>query len=194
MEHLTKKITFIREADRLKAILRRTSIGDRSRNENSAEHSWHLALMVLVLESDLPSSLDIHHVVRMLIVHDLVEIDAGDTFAFDAVGHADKAERERVAADRIFGLLPDPLTRELRTLWEEFEAGASPEARVAVALDRFGALLQNTQQDDGGTWRSHGISRDAVMRRMDPIREGVPELWSYVIETIDRCVARGHIS
>jgi putative hydrolase of HD superfamily len=194
MEQLNQKIAFIREADRLKAILRRTSIGDRSRNENSAEHSWHLTLMVLVLESDLPSSLDIHHVVRMLIVHDLVEIDAGDTFAFDAVGHADKAERERVAADRIFGLLPDPLTGQLRTLWEEFEAGASPEARVAVALDRFGALLQNTQQDDGGTWRSHGISRNAVMRRMDPIREGVPALWPYVIETIDRCVARGHIS
>ncbi len=194
MEQLANKIAFIREADRLKAIWRRTSIGDRSRNENSAEHSWHLALMVLVLESDLPSSLDIPHVVRMLIVHDLVEIDAGDTFAFDAVGHADKAERERLAADRIFGLLPDPLTAELRTLWEEFEAGASPEARVAVALDRFGALLQNTQQDDGGTWRSHGISRDAVMRRMDPIREGVPALWPYVIETIDHCVARGHIS
>lgn len=194
MEQLNKKIAFIREADRLKAIWRRTSIGDRSRQENSAEHSWHLALMVLVLEADLPAGVDLLRVVRMLIVHDLVEIDAGDTFAFDAVGHADKAERERVAADRIFGLLPDSPPRDLRALWEEFEAGSSPEARVAVALDRFGALLQNTQQDDGGTWRAHGISRDAVMRRMDPIREGVPALWPYVLETIDRCVERGHIS
>lgn len=186
-------IAFAREVDLLKGVLRRTSIGDRSRRENSAEHSWHLAVMVLAFERDAPAHVHIDHVIRMLLVHDLVEIDAGDTFAFDTAGAVDKAAREEAAADRVFGLLPPEQGRALRALWEEFEAMETPEAKMANALDRFGALVQNTQQDDGGTWRSHGITRAAVLGRMEPIRDGLPALWPYVELMVARGVAAGHI-
>jgi putative hydrolase of HD superfamily len=117
-----------------------------------------------------------------------VEVDAGDTFAFDVTGNHDKAERERAAADRLFGLLPAETGAAFRALWEEFEAGQTPDARMANALDRFAALLQNTANGDGGTWRAHGVSRAAVLRRMDPIREGLPALWPYVLETVEQVV------
>lgn len=149
--------------------------------------------MAVALERDAPADVDVSRVLRMLIVHDLVEIDAGDTFAFDMAGSLDKADRERLAADRIFALPPVPLGSSLRSLWEEFEEGVTPDARMAVALDRFGALIQNTQQDDGGTWRSHAIDRAAVWRRMEPIRDGLPALWPHVVELIERAIAAGHI-
>ncbi len=187
---MERQLAFIREADRLKTVLRRTSVGDRSRLENSAEHSWHLALMALVWAGQAPPGVSVDRVVRMLVVHDLVEIDAGDTFAFDAAANGDKAERERAAADRLFGMLPADVGAELRGLWEEFEAGDSADARMANALDRFGALVQNTQQPDGGTWAAHGISREAILRRMDPIREGLPALWPYVMSVVDEVSRR----
>lgn len=191
---LAQQIRFLREIDGLKTVLRMTSVADRSRRENSAEHSWHIATMAVTLAEHAPSDVHIDRVVRMLLVHDIVEVDAGDTFAFDLAGNHDKADRERAAADRLFGVLPVETGAAFRALWEEFEAGQTPDARMANALDRFAALLQNTAAGDGGTWRTHGISRDAVLRRMDPIREGLPALWPYVLQVVDEAVAAGHVS
>jgi putative hydrolase of HD superfamily len=193
-ERLHHQLAFVREVDRLKGVLRRTSLGDRSRRENSAEHSWHLAVMALALAEHAPTGTDVAHAVELLVVHDLVEIDAGDTFAFDVVGYADKEARERAAATRVFGLLPPDIAARFRAWWDEFEAGATPEARFANALDRFQALVQNDAGGDGGTWRQHGVSREAVLRRMDPIREGAPGLWPVVMDAVDRATAAGHVS
>jgi putative hydrolases of HD superfamily len=191
-EALLQRVAFIREADRLKEILRRTHIMGGARLENSAEHSWHLALMAITLLPYAPGPLNTEHVLRMLIVHDLVEIDAGDTFAFDVQGNATKRARELAAADRLFGLLPEPEAQELRALWDEFEAEETPEARFALAVDRFEPLLCNIG-NQGGTWREHNIGREAVLRRMDPIRTGAPGLWPYVLSVVDAAVAEGHI-
>ncbi len=190
---LRSQVAFLREVDQLKSVLRMTTVGDRSRRENSAEHSWHVALMALTLADHAPEGVDVGRVIRMLLVHDLVEIDAGDTFAFDTAANSDKDARERAAADRVFGIIGDGPGPAFRALWEEFEAGTTPDARMANALDRFAALLQNTAADDGGTWRAHGISRTAVLRRMDPIREGLPALWPLVLGVIDAQVAAGHL-
>jgi len=190
---LSNQVAFLREVDQLKSVLRMTTVGDRSRRENSAEHSWHVALMALTLAGHAPEGVAVDRVIRMLLVHDLVEIDAGDTFAFDAAANHEKDARERAAADRVFGMIDDGPGPSFRALWEEFEAGTTPDARMANALDRFAALLQNTAADDGGTWRAHGISRAAVLRRMDPIREGLPALWPLVTRIIDDHVAAGHL-
>jgi putative hydrolases of HD superfamily len=192
-EMLLQRITFIREADRLKEVIRRTQIMGGGRLENSAEHSWHLALMAITLSPYADGPIDLAHVLRMLIVHDLVEIDAGDTFAFDAQGNETKRARELAAADRLFGLLPDPDGRELRALWDEFEAESTPEARFALAVDRFEPLLCNIG-NGGGTWREHQIGRAAVLRRMDPIRTGAPGLWPYVLSAVDDAVSQGYIA
>jgi putative hydrolase of HD superfamily len=190
---LDHQIAFLKEIDRLKAVDRRTSLIDRSRFENSAEHSWHLAMMALVLGEHAPPDTDPLHVMRMLLVHDLVEIDAGDTFAFDPGAHQDKAAREAAAADRLFALLPPDLASELRALWEDFESGDTPEARFANALDRFSGLLQNWGGGDGGSWRRHRGARDAVFRRMEPIRDGVPALWPFVCEVVEAAATAGFI-
>lgn len=193
-DRLAKQIQFLREIDGLKTVLRMTSVADRSRRENSAEHSWHIATMAVTLAEHAPDGVQIGRVVRMLLVHDIVEVDAGDTFAFDVAANHDKADRERAAADRLFGLLPGDIGITFRAWWDEFEAGQTPDARMANALDRFAALLQNTANGDGGTWRTHGVSREAVLRRMDPIREGLPPLWPYVLATVDQAVAAGHVA
>lgn len=193
-ERLRRQLAFVREADRLKGILRRTSLGDRSRRENTAEHSWHLALMALALADHAPPGTNVAHAVELLVVHDLVEIDAGDTFAFDVAGYADKEAREQAAAARIFGLLPADVAARFRGWWDEFEQGLTPEARFANALDRLQALVQNDAGADGGTWREHGVTREAVLRRMEPIREGAPGLWPVVMDAVDRATASGHIS
>ena len=191
---LEQQITFLKEIDRLKSVLRRTALIDRSRVENSAEHSWHLAMMALVLAEHAPHGTDTLRAVRMLLVHDLVEIDAGDTFAYDLAAHHDKATREAAAADRLFALLPPDLETELRALWDEFEAASTNEAKFAGALDRFAGLLQNWGGGDGGTWRHHAVTREAVLRRMEPIREGMPALWAFVAEVVDDATAKGFIA
>jgi putative hydrolase of HD superfamily len=192
-DRLARQLRFVRELDKLKGVLRRTSLIDRSRRENSAEHSWHLATMALTLGEYAPPGTDLAHAIELLLVHDIVEIDADDTFAFDVAGNADKSARETAAADRLFGLLPDDVGRELRALWDEFEAGVTKEARFANALDRFQALVSNDAAGDGGTWRLHGISRDAVLRRMAPIETGAPGLWPVTLEAIARATAAGHL-
>ena len=191
---LDQQIAFLKDIDRLKSIERRTALIDRSRLENSAEHSWHLAMMGLVFGEHAPPGTDTRHAIRLLLVHDLVEIDAGDTFAFDSAAHHDKAAREVAAAERILALLPADQEAELRALWYEFEACETLEARFANALDRFSGLLQNWAGDDGGTWRTHGVSRSAVLQRMAPIRSGAPALWPFVEQVIDDAEAAGFIT
>lgn len=183
-ERLEKQLTFIVEADRLKNVLRQTLLTDASRRENSAEHSWHLALAAMVLQEYSPVPVDLPHVLRMLIVHDMVEIDAGDTFAYDKAGNATKKDREQRAAGRIFGILPDEMGKDLRGLWEEFEAQVTPDACFANAVDRVGPFLQN-MANDGGTWRTYKLSREAVLTRMDPVRTALPAIWPKVIAVID---------
>ena len=190
---LDRQLQFVRELDRLKGVLRRTSLIDRSRRENSAEHSWHLATMALALGEYAPAGTDLARAIELLLVHDVVEIDADDTFAFDAAGNVDKAARETAAAERLFGLLPEDIGRQFRARWDEFEAGVTKEARFANALDRFQALVQNDAAGDGGTWFAHGVSRDAVLRRMAPIETGAPGLWPAVLDAIARAAAAGHV-
>lgn len=191
-ERLAGQITFLVEADRLKTILRRTPVSDNSRPENSAEHSWHLALAAMALHEYGPADMDVSRVLELVVVHDLVEIDAGDTFAYDAAAHETKADREQAAADRIFGLLPADQARRFRALWEEFEAMATPEARFANALDRLQALLQNMTAG-GGSWATYAVTRDQVLSRMAPVETALPEVWPFVRETIDRYCALGAI-
>jgi putative hydrolase of HD superfamily len=192
-QRLDRQLEFIVEIDRLKQVLRQTAIMGGERRENSAEHSWHLAVMALTLAEYAGETIDILRVLRMLLIHDLVEIDAGDTFCYDAQANLSKAAREQAAAARIYGLLPAGQGGELHALWEEFEAGETAEARFANALDRLQPLLHN-YHNQGGTWRAHGITRDAVLRRMAPIQEGAPVLWPYVLSVVEASCAAGYIA
>jgi putative hydrolases of HD superfamily len=187
---LADRVRFVVELDRLKQVLRRTVVTDGTRRENSAEHSWHLAMMALVLSDTADKPVDPLRVAQLVLVHDIVEIDAGDTFACDTKGRAAKAERERAAAERIFGLLPDGQAEELRAHWEEFEHGGSPEARFARALDRLQPLLLN-YASAGQAWREHGIEAEQVRGVNAVIGEGSPELWALAQRIIDDAVARG---
>ncbi|HEX8276186.1 MAG TPA: HD domain-containing protein [Longimicrobiaceae bacterium] len=191
-DRLARQLRFVVEIDRLKTVLRQTLLTDASRRENSAEHSWHLALMAALLAEHAGAEVDVARTMKMVLVHDVVEIDAGDAFCYDAAANVGKEERERRAAERIFGLLPAEQAAELHALWAEFEAGETPDARFAVALDRLQPLLQNIHSG-GGSWRAHGIARAQVLRRMDPIRAGAPALWPTVLAVVDEAVAAGHL-
>jgi putative hydrolase of HD superfamily len=193
MDRIARQLRFAAELDRLKGILRRTRLIDGSRLENSAEHSWHIATLAVVLVEHAEGGTDLLRVLQMLLVHDVVEIDAGDTFGYDTAGYLDKDEREKEAAARIFGLLPGGQADEVRALWEEFEAGETAEARFAVAMDRLQPLVQNFN-GGGGSWREHAITRAQVLRRMDPIRAGVPALWPAVLDLIDQACRAGQIA
>jgi putative hydrolase of HD superfamily len=189
-DRIGQQIAFLVEADKLKTVLRRTPLVDASRQENSAEHSWHLVLGAIVMREYVTEECDLLRVLELLAVHDLVEIDAGDTFAYDADGIKTKAMREEAAADRIFGLLPHEQAARLRALWEEFEAHETAEARFANALDRLQPLLQNASSG-GGSWRTHDITREQVLKRMAPIEATLPRLWPTVLEIIDANCASG---
>lgn len=191
-EILRQQLAFVIETDRLKQVLRRTHLMDGSRLENTAEHSWQLALMAFVLAEHAVEPIDLAHTIELLLVHDLVEIDAGDTFAFDSQAYLSKAEREQAAATRIFGLLPDDKAQAMHMLWEEFEAAATAEARFAIALDRLAPMLCNTL-NQGGTWREHRITRAAVLRRMDPIRTAMPSFWPLVLQVVDTVERDGYL-
>jgi putative hydrolase of HD superfamily len=188
---LDSQLAFILEIDKLKSILRQTPItGPERRQENDAEHSWHLAMMASLLAEYAPAPVDLLRVLRMLLIHDVVEIDAGDTFAYDTAGYSDKEARERLAADRLFGLLPADQATEFRDLWEEFEAVATVESRYANALDRLQPLLLNSRTG-GGSWSNHRVSRAQVLARMEPIRHGAPALWPVVEAIVEDASARG---
>ena len=190
---LRKQIQFILEIDKLKKIVRQTLLTDQSRKENDAEHSWHIALMaVLLLEHAEDKSIDILRLISMLLVHDLVEIDAGDTFCYDEAGNEDKLEREIKAADRIFNLLPEDQANFYRSLWDEFEARETPEARYAAAMDRFQPLLHN-YYTAGGTWKEHCVHRKQVIKRNHPIADGSATLWDFAEALIDDAVDKGYL-
>jgi len=190
---LERQMRFIIEADKLKEVFRQTLVTQSRRPENSAEHSWHFALMIIVLaEHSNHQPLDVLRVLKMVLIHDLVEIDAGDTFAYDTQNMADQHEREARAADRIFGLLPPDQTAEFRALWDEFEAKTTPEARFAAACDRFHPMLLNCLTE-GHAWQKHGITQDRVLARNAHVADGSKTIWEYAVRMIDEAVASGHL-
>jgi putative hydrolase of HD superfamily len=188
MDRLARQLQFILEIDKLKSIYRRTYLVDGARHENSAEHSWHLAMLALVLAEHANEPLDVAKVIRMVLIHDIVEIDAGDTYIYADQGN--KAEREGVAADRIFGLLPPDQEAEFRRLWEEFESGATVEARFASALDRFVPQLHN-YHTQGRSWKEHGITAERVLARNEEMSLGSETLWEWTRILIERAVSEG---
>jgi putative hydrolase of HD superfamily len=190
-ERLEKQMDFIIEIDKVKQILRQTRVIAGDRYENDAEHSWHLAVMAILLaEYAEGASVDILKVLRMVLVHDLVEIDAGDTYCYDEEAARDKCEREIRAADRIFALLPDDQGRELRALWDEFEEAATPESRFANALDRLQPLLLN-YHTNGQSWQKHGVTSDRVVKRAQPVADVIPGVWEYAARLIGDAVDKG---
>jgi putative hydrolase of HD superfamily len=193
MEPLDSQVRFLLEADRLKTVLRQSTLTDGSRRENSAEHSWHLALMALVLAEHAPPGVDLGRVMVMVVLHDLVEIDAGDLSAY--AGEADQARQqqaERAAADRLFPLLPPAQASALRALWDEFEERVTADAKFARALDRLQPMLINmVVGGGGGTWLSSGITADQVLAKVALIEDGSPSLGAYARDMIDRAVDRG---
>ncbi|MGO9876198.1 MAG: HD domain-containing protein [Acidimicrobiia bacterium] len=190
---LAARLRFVLEADSLKLVLRRNSITDGSRRENSGEHSWHLALMALVLAPYSAVPLDVARVVEMLLVHDLVEIDAGDTFVYDDSARARKAELETRAADRLFALIPGDIGTRLRARWDEFEASATPEARFAHSVDRLAPLLFN-HANRGNVWAEHGITAERARGYNAHIADGAPDLWTAARTLIDDALDHGWIS
>ena len=190
IERLDAQIRFILELDKAKQVLRQNTLADASRQENDAEHMWHLAVIALVLREHAPGDIDIARVVEMLLVHDVVEIDAGDTFAYDEAGQVDKEERETRAAERIFGLLPDDQARWIWELWLEFEAKATPEARFAASVDRLQPLLLNAASG-GQAWKRHGVTAERVRTRNAHIADGAPALWERAQQVIQRAIEDG---
>ena len=191
-KRLTAQLAFLVELDRMKTIERQSPIYAGGRRENDAEHSWHIAVMAMVLREYAAEPVDMGHVLEMLTVHDLIEIYAGDTFAYDAAGNSDKAAREAASADRLYAMLPEEQGAYYRALWEEFDAMETPDARFAASLDRLQPLLSNWL-NEGGTWRVHNVHPEQVYRRMEPIKTGAPKLWELADRIIQASVARGYL-
>lgn len=189
-KNLFKQIDFIKEIDKIKYIQRKTKLFHSNRNENDAEHSWHLALMAIVLAEHSNEPIDILKVVKMVLIHDIVEIDAGDTFIYDTQKNHSNTEEERIAANRIFGLLPENQANELIAIWEEFEAGETNEAKFAKSMDRLEPLLQNTS-NNGGTWAEYGVSYSKVYEKKKVIKEGSETIWQYAEKLLDESVENG---
>lgn len=189
-ERLKQQIDFILEIDRLKGIVRRSYLLHEDRRENSAEHSWHVALAASMLAEHADEPVDRERVVKMLLIHDVVEIDAGDVAVYDVEARAAKAEKEAVAADRIFGLLPGDLGVELRGLWDEFEARQTADARFAGAIDRLLPLLHNAA-GGGRTWKELGVAESQVRGINAVVEHGSSTLWQYVTALLDRAVDEG---
>lgn len=190
-ERLLKQIEFIVEIDKAKQIFRQNVVIGTERNENDAEHSWHLAVMAMLLsEYAEEKDMDILKVMKMALIHDLVEIDAGDTFAYDEKGYEDKDEREQAAAKRLFNILPKDQAEEFMNLWREFEDLKTPEARFAACLDRLQPLLLN-YNTNGHTWKKPGVTSEKVLKRNKPLEKTTPLLWDYAKEVIDDSVQKG---
>lgn len=192
LNKLKQQIEFIQEIDRLKLIIRRSLICGGERRENSAEHSWHLAMCAITLAEHANEPVDVLRVVKMVLIHDIVEIDAGDTFIYDTKGYEDKEEREQKAADRLFGLLPDSQTAEFMALWHEFEARESADAKFANALDRTMPLLHNYMAK-GGSWASHNVNRAMVDSLAGKIVDGSETIAAFIEELIDDAVEKGYL-
>ncbi len=186
-------MAFVLEIDKLKSVLRRSYLLNEARRENSAEHSWHLSVMALMLAEHANAEIDQLRVLKMLLVHDIVEIDSGDTYIYDQAGNDTKEAREQEAASRIFGLLPSNQSAEVQELWEEFEARETPEAKFAAALDRLMPLLHN-YHTQGQSWREHNISKEQVLRLNRHIEDGSLSLWEYAEALINDAAAQGFLT
>ncbi|MBI9102498.1 MAG: HD domain-containing protein [Spirochaetales bacterium] len=185
-----KQLDFIGEIDKVKEIYRQTYLVSGSRKENDAEHSWHLAVMAALFSEYAPAGTDMVKVVKMVLIHDLVEIDAGDTYLFDEVGTRDKAERETKAAERIFGILPEDQNREFHEYWREFEDGKTSEAKFALVMDRFQPFYHNWMTR-GISWIEHDVKRSQVLSRMEPALKDYPPFYNYMIEKVEEAVKSG---
>lgn len=192
MDRLKQQIKFILEVDKIKSIFRQSYIADNSRKENDSEHSWHLALMAFLLAEYSNEEIDVKKVITMVLIHDIVEIDAGDTYAYDDAGNATKELREIKAADRIFNILPEDQALYLRELWDEFEARITPEAKFAATLDRMQPLLLN-DITGGKAWREHGVHNEQVMKRNSVTKDGSELLWEYCKDLIEKNTENGNI-
>jgi len=189
-EHLLQQVAFIHEIDKVKYIQRKSRLFSSDRRENDAEHSWHLAVMAMVLARHANEPVDTLKVIKMLLIHDVVEIDAGDVFLYDTVLNHTNTEAERKAAERIFGLLPTEQAEEFTAIWEEFEAGETPEAKFARAIDRLEPLLQDVS-NKGIVWREHNISYDKVVQKNSIIQRGSQNLWDFGKSLIDEMAEKG---
>ena len=191
-ERLKKQKDFLLEADKLKFITRQTYLSDGKRKENDGEHSWHLALMAVLLSEYSNEKIDLVKVITMVLIHDMVEIDAGDTYAYDAVGNQSKREREVKAADRIFNILPQDQAEKFRQLWEEFEAYETPEAKFAHVCDNVQPLMLN-DATDGLAWREHDVKKSQVLQRNRRTGEGSQVLMEYINRILDKNVESGNL-
>lgn len=191
-ERFEKQLAFILKADKEKNIFRQTHISGYVRRENDAEHAWHMAMMLYILKEYSNEEFDVAKAMMMALIHDIVEIDAGDTYAYDAQALETQKEREERAADRIYGLLPDDQRDELRALFEEFEAGETAEARFAKTMDNFQPLLLN-DSNGGADWREHNVTKSKVVGRQQKNILGSKEIWEYTSELIDKNVKKGNI-
>ena len=193
VNRLEQQMRFLVEVDKMKSVYRRTILIDKTRRESDAEHSWHFALMAMLLaEYADPEKVDCARVIRMALVHDLIEIYAGDTFAYDVQGNQDKRQRETEAADKLFALLPEDQAAEIRALWEEFDAMETPDAQYAAAIDRLQPFLNN-YLTQGHTWGLGGVKSAQVYERMDPIRVALPEVWPFVDKMIKESIEKGYL-
>ncbi len=192
MTRLEKQMQFALEMDKLKYIQRQTYVANASKKENDAEHSWHMALMCLLLSEYANEDVDKLKVMSMVLLHDAVEVDAGDTYAYDEVANATKREREVLAAERIFNMLPEDQAKSFRALWDEFEANESPEAKFAHTLDNIQPIMLN-DATDGRSWREHGVKLSQIEKRNQKTAEGSVELWNYVKHLVMKHVELGNI-
>ncbi|MHA1904557.1 MAG: HD domain-containing protein [Candidatus Thorarchaeota archaeon] len=192
-ERFSKQIEFIVEIDKLKHIERQSALCDGTRQENDTEHSWHIAIMAILL-SEYANSIDIDllKVIKMLLIHDLVEIYAGDTFAYDVVGNMHKKKREREAAKHIFGILPEDQNEELHSLWEAFESLSTPEARFASALDKLQPLILS-YNNKGWSWKKHGVASSQILESKTGIAKGSEDLWEYAKSLIQKSIDAGFL-
>lgn len=192
-ERLEKQLEFLREIDKEKQIFRQTYLADAKRKENDAEHAWHMAIMAFLLGEYTNEDVDLLHTIRMILIHDVVEIDAGDTYAYDEAAKLTQRDREEEAAARIFGLLPEDQAQELLDLWEEFEAGETKEARFARTLDNFQPMMLN-DATDGKAWVEHEVAVSKILKRNERTPRGSEQLWEYARENyIEKNVRLGHI-
>lgn len=191
-KRLDSQLAFILEADKIKNIMRQTYLADGARKENDAEHSWHLALMCMLLSEYSNEPIDVLHTMKMVLIHDMIEIDAGDTYAYDTAGNATKRERELKAAERIFHLLPDDQADGLRSLWDEFEEGITPEARFANTLDKVQPLLLN-DASGGKSWAEHEVEAEKVYARNAHTADGSNVLWEKAKSVIEENIRKGRL-
>ncbi len=191
-ERLFKDMEFIVELDKMKSILRQTSLINEDKREDDAQHSWHIALMSMVLNEYANEKIDDKKVIKMLLIHDLVELYAGDTFCYDKKGNEDKEERELLAADKIFGMLNKEKGLEFRALWDEFEEMKTPEALFAASMDRLQPMLNN-YYNGGGTWKKFGVDKESIYKRIEPVKKSSDKLWNFVEYMIEDAYSRGLI-